>query len=103
VANPDQEAVDRAADAGDRILKLIEEDLRPSRIMTKEAFENAITVVMAIGGSTNAVLHLLAIAHAIGVDLSIDDFERIRRTTPLFCDLKPSGKYVATDLHEAGG
>jgi len=103
VANPDQEAADRAADAGEQLLKLIELGLTPSRIMTKEAFENAITVVMAVGGSTNAVLHLLAIAHAIGVDLSIDDFERIRRTTPLFCDLKPSGKYVATDLHRAGG
>lgn len=103
VANPDQEAVDRALDAGRQVIRLVEQDLRPSRIMTKEAFENAITVVMAVGGSTNAVLHLLAMAHAIGVDLSIDDFERIRRVTPLFCDLKPSGRYVATDLHAAGG
>src|SRR5690625_3209754 len=103
VANPDQEAPDRAAGAGEQLLPLVELGLPPSRIMTTEAFENAITVVMAVGGSTNAVLHLLAIAHAIGVDLSIDDFERIRRTTPLFCDLKPSGQYVATDLHRAGG
>ncbi len=103
VANPDQEAVTGAAAAARQVVKLIEMDLTPSKIMTREAFENAITVVMATGGSTNAVLHLLAIAHAMGVELSIDDFEEIRRRTPLFCDLKPSGEYVATDLHEAGG
>ena len=103
VANPDQEAVDGAAAAGRQLLKLIELDLTPRKIMTRKAFENAITVVMAVGGSTNAVLHLLAIAHAAGVELTIDDFEEIRRRTPLFCDLKPSGKYVATDLHRAGG
>ena len=103
VANPDQEAVDGAAAAARQVVKLIELDLTPRKIMTRKAFENAITVVMATGGSTNAVLHLLAIAHATGVALSIDDFEEIRRRTPLFCDLKPSGEYVATDLHEAGG
>src|SRR5690606_3938741 len=89
--------------AGRQLLKLIELDLTPRKIMTRKAFENAITVVMAVGGSTNAVLHLLAIAHACGVELTIDDFEEIRRRTPLFCDLKPSGRYVATDLHRAGG
>ena len=73
------------------------------KIMTREAFENAIAVVMATGGSTNAVLHLLAIAHAAKVPLDLDDFERIRRKVPVLCDLKPSGKYVATDLHRAGG
>jgi len=103
VANPDQEAVTGAEDAGRQVVKLIELGLTPRKIMTREAFENAITVVMAVGGSTNAVLHLLAIAHAVGVELSIDDFERIRQRTPLFCDLKPSGRYVATDLHRAGG
>jgi dihydroxy-acid dehydratase len=85
------------------VVRLIEQDLTPSRIMTREAFENAITVVLAVGGSTTAVLHLLAIAHSMGVDLTIDDFEEIRRRTPLFADLKPSGKYVATDLHRVGG
>ncbi len=103
VANPDEEAAIGAAAAGRQLLKLIELDLTPRKIMTRKAFENAITVVMAVGGSTNAVLHLLAIAHACGVELTIDDFEEIRRRTPLFCDLKPSGRYVATDLHRAGG
>src|SRR5690625_991 len=103
VANPDEEAVIGAQDAGHQVVRLIELGLTPRQIMTREAFENAITVVMAIGGSTNAVLHLLAVAHAVGVELSIDDFEEIRRRTPLICDLKPSGRYVATDLHQAGG
>ncbi|MZH42269.1 MAG: dihydroxy-acid dehydratase, partial [Nitrospinae bacterium] len=75
----------------------------PRDIMTRKAFENAIAVIMAVGGSTNAVLHLLAIAHSVGVSLTIDDFETIRKKVPLFCDLKPSGKYVAIDLHQAGG
>lgn len=103
VSNPDEEAVTGARAAAAQVVKLIEMDLTPRKIMTRDAFENAITVVMATGGSTNAVLHLLAIAHATGVELTIDDFEEIRRRTPLFCDLKPSGEYVATDLHEAGG
>lgn len=81
----------------------VEKGLLPSEIMTRKAFENAITVIMAIGGSTNAVLHLLAISHSAGVPLKIDDFETIRRRVPVLCDLKPSGKYVATDLHKAGG
>ena len=71
--------------------------------MTRQAFENAIVVVMAVGGSTNAILHLLAMAHAAEVPLSIDDFEMIRQRVPVLCDLKPSGRYVATDLHRAGG
>jgi dihydroxy-acid dehydratase len=75
----------------------------PRQILTREAFENAITVVMATGGSTNAVLHLMAIAHSAGVPLELDDFERIRGRVPVLCDLKPSGRYVATDLHKVGG
>src|SRR4029077_8810027 len=75
----------------------------PREILTRKAFENAIAVVMAVGGSTNAVLHLLAIAHAAGVPLTIDDFEEVRQRIPVLCDLKPSGRYVTTDLHQAGG
>ncbi|MCH5765571.1 dihydroxy-acid dehydratase, partial [Salmonella enterica] len=72
-------------------------------IITRESIENAVSVIMATGGSTNAVLHFLAIAHAAEVPWTIDDFERIRQRVPVLCDLKPSGKYVATDLHRAGG
>ncbi|MDF1522362.1 MAG: dihydroxy-acid dehydratase [Trueperaceae bacterium] len=85
------------------LLKAIENDLRPRDLLTREAFENAIAVVMAVGGSTNAVLHLLAIARAAEVPLELDDFEAIRQRVPVFCDLKPSGRYVATDLHRVGG
>ncbi|WP_272976489.1 dihydroxy-acid dehydratase [Deinococcus geothermalis] len=99
----DAEKAVSAADSARALIRLIEQDIRPLDILTKKAFENAITVVMAVGGSTNAVLHLMAIAHACGVDLTLEDFERIRERTPVFCDLKPSGKYVATDLHEVGG
>ncbi|GMA16405.1 dihydroxy-acid dehydratase [Deinococcus metallilatus] len=99
----DAEKAVSAADSARALLGLIEQDIRPLDILTKEAFENAITVVMAVGGSTNAVLHLMAIAHACDIDLTLEDFERIRERTPIFCDLKPSGKYVATDLHEVGG
>ncbi|GAA5512966.1 dihydroxy-acid dehydratase [Deinococcus carri] len=99
----DAEKAVSAADSARALLHLIEQDIRPLDILTKEAFENAITVVMAVGGSTNAVLHLMAIAHACDIDLTLEDFERIRERTPIFCDLKPSGKYVATDLHEVGG
>jgi dihydroxy-acid dehydratase len=93
-------AVERAAQA---LVKAVEADLKPRDIVTKQAIENAVAVVMAIGGSTNAVLHFLAIAHAAGVDWRIDDFERVRREVPVICDLKPSGKYLAIDLHRAGG
>jgi dihydroxy-acid dehydratase len=103
MAAEDEEKKESARESAKQLLKLIEWDLTPRHIMTREAFENAVTVVMAIGGSTNAVLHLLAIAHATGVDLDIEDFERIRRRTPHLTDLKPSGRYVATDLHRAGG
>jgi len=89
--------------AGQAVYRLLERGIYPKDIMTKEAFENAITVVMALGGSTNAVLHLLAIAHAVGVDLTIDDFDRIQKRVPHIADLKPSGRYVMQDLHEVGG
>ncbi len=89
--------------AGELVVNLLEQDIYPRDIMTKEAFENAITVVMALGGSSNAFLHLTAIAHSTGVDLSIDDFERIRQHVPHIADMKPSGKYVMQDLYEAGG
>jgi dihydroxy-acid dehydratase len=85
------------------LVEAVKRDLKPSDIVTREAIENAVTVVMATGGSTNAVLHFLAIAHAAGVPWDIDDFERIRRRVPVFCDLKPSGKYMAIDLHRVGG
>jgi dihydroxy-acid dehydratase len=85
------------------VVEAIKAQRLPRDILTREAFENAIAVIMAIGGSTNSVLHLLAIAHAAQVPLSIDDFEDIRAKVPVFCDLKPSGRYVAVDLHQAGG
>ena len=85
------------------LVSAIEKDIRPLDLMTKKAFENAISVIMAIGGSTNAVLHILAIANTAGIDININDFERIRQKVPVICDLKPSGKYVTVDLHKAGG
>jgi len=103
MAAEDAEKADSAAESARVLAKAIERNLLPRQLLTKAAFENAISVVMAVGGSTNAVLHLLAIAHAAKVELSLDDFERIRKRIPLFCDLKPSGKYVATDLHKVGG
>ncbi len=89
--------------SAEALVRLIADDVRPRDLMTREAFENAIAVVMAIGGSTNAVLHLLAIAREAEVALDIDDFEAIRQRVPHLCDLKPSGRYVATDLHAVGG
>jgi len=103
MAAEDAEKADSTELAGRQLLELVERQLLPRDIMTRAAFENAITVVMALGGSTNAVLHLLAIAHAAQVPLSIDDFEEIRRRVPVICDLKPSGRYVATDLRRVGG
>ena len=85
------------------LVQAIANNIRPLDLLTREAFENAIAVIMAVGGSTNAVLHLLAIARTAGVPLSIDDFEAIRQKVPVICDLKPSGRYVTTDLHAAGG
>jgi len=99
----DQEKTDSAAESGRVLVDLIKHDLKARDIITKESLENALALIMAVGGSTNAVLHFLAIAHAAELDLTLDDFERIRRKVPHFTDLKPSGKYVATDFHAAGG
>ena len=103
MAAEDAEKADSAAESAKVVVEAIRKQLLPSQILTRSAFENAIAVIMAIGGSTNAVLHLLAISNAIGVELSLDAFETIRAKVPVLCDLKPSGKYVATDLHKAGG
>ena len=89
--------------AGEAVYNLLEKEIYPKDIMTKEAFENAITVVMALGGSTNAILHILAIAHAAEVDVTIDDFNRLQESVPHLADLKPSGRYVMQDLYKAGG
>jgi dihydroxy-acid dehydratase len=103
MAAEDAEKADSAAKSSEVLLQAIHQQLLPRQILTRQALENAIAVIMAVGGSTNAVLHLLAIANAIGVPLELDDFERIRARVPVLCDLKPSGRYVATDLHRAGG
>ena len=103
MAAEDEEKSESAALSAQALVDAVHQQLLPRQILTRKAFENAIAVVMAIGGSTNAVLHLLAIAHAAGVPLTIDDFETLRDGVPVLCDLKPSGKYVATDLHKAGG
>ena len=103
MAAEDAEKTESAAQSAEVLYQAIERQLLPSQILTRKAFENAIAVVMAIGGSTNAVLHLLAIAHAANVPLTLDDFEPIRQRVPVLCDLKPSGRFVATDLHRAGG
>jgi dihydroxy-acid dehydratase len=103
MAAEDEEKAESAARSGEVLAAAIRRGILPRQILTRKAFENAIAVVMAVGGSTNAVLHLLAIAHAAGVPLSLDDFEEIRPRVPVLCDLKPSGRYVATDLHQAGG
>lgn len=103
MAAEDAEKADSAAESAKVLVEAIRQQLLPSQILTRKAFENAIAVIMAVGGSTNAVLHLLAISNTMGVELSLDDFEIIRGKVPVLCDLKPSGKYVATDLHKAGG
>ena len=103
MAAEDQEKADSAARSAEVLVEAVKANIRPLDLLTKQAFENAISVIMAVGGSTNAVLHLLAIARTAGVDLGIDDFERIRQRVPVICDLKPSGRYVTVDLHNAGG
>jgi dihydroxy-acid dehydratase len=103
MAAEDAEKAESAAASAQVLARAVEKQILPRQLLTRKAFENAIAVVMAVGGSTNAVLHLLAIAHAAEVELNLEDFEQIRKAIPLFCDLKPSGKYVATDLHKAGG
>lgn len=103
MAAEDAEKADSAEKSAFVLVEAIRNQLLPKQILTRKAFENAISVIMAVGGSTNAVLHLLAIAHSIGVELSLDDFETIRGRVPVLCDLKPSGRYVAIDLHRVGG
>jgi dihydroxy-acid dehydratase len=103
MAAEDAEKADSAEQSAHALVNAIRQQILPSQILTRQAFENAISVIMAVGGSTNSVLHLLAIAHSIGVPLNLDDFETIRARVPVLCDLKPSGRYVATDLHRAGG
>jgi dihydroxy-acid dehydratase len=103
MAAEDAEKAESAFASGLAVVNAVRKQILPSQILTRKAFENAITLIMATGGSTNAVLHLLAIAHTANVDLTIDDFERIRGRVPVICDLKPSGRYVATDLHHVGG
>jgi len=97
------EKIDECLQVGKYLYQLLAADIKPSDILTKKSFENAITLVMVLGGSTNAVLHLIAIARAIGVDLQLKDFQRISDKTPLLADLKPSGKFLMEDLHHAGG
>jgi dihydroxy-acid dehydratase len=103
MAAEDAEKAESAARSAEALVAAMRRDLRPRQLLTRQAFENAIAVTMAIGGSTNAVLHLLAIARAAGVHLALDDFEAIRSRVPVLCDLKPSGRFVTVDLHRAGG
>ncbi|AFZ28794.1 dihydroxyacid dehydratase [Gloeocapsa sp. PCC 7428] len=103
MAAEDAEKADSTEKSAFVLVEAIRNQLLPRQILTRKAFENAISVIMAVGGSTNAVLHLLAIAHTAGVKLTLDDFETIRARVPVLCDLKPSGQFVATDLHRAGG
>src|SRR6185295_7770185 len=103
MAAEDAEKAESAARSGEVLVAAVRRGLRPRAILTRPAFENGIAVAMALGGSTNAVLHLLAIAHSAGVPLTLDDFETIRARVPVLCDLKPSGRFVTVDLHRAGG
>ena len=103
MASPDPEKADSAAASASALARAIEQDLKPRDIITRRSIENAVALVMATGGSTNAVLHYLAIAAAAEVEWTIDDFERVRQRVPVLCELKPSGRFVATDFHAAGG
>jgi dihydroxy-acid dehydratase len=103
MASPDPEKADSAAESARVLMEAVRNDLKPCDIITRKSIENAVALVMATGGSTNAVLHYLAIAAAAGVKWTIDDFERVRRKVPVLCDLKPSGRFVAVDFHRAGG
>ena len=103
MANVEEPIVEHTRQAARVLVEAVKRDLKPRDIVTKMSIENAVAVVMATGGSTNAVLHFLAIAHAAEVEWTIDDFERVRRKVPVLCDLKPSGRYLAVDLHRAGG
>lgn len=97
------EKIQECLNAGPAILNLLEKDIKPRDIMTRQAFENAMVLTMIMGGSTNVVLHLIAIARSVGIDLTLDDFQAVSDRTPLLADMKPSGKYVMEDLHKAGG
>jgi dihydroxy-acid dehydratase len=103
MAAEDPEKADSAARSAEVLVEAVARNIRPRDLLSRKAFENAISVIMAVGGSTNSVLHLLAVARTAGVDLSIEDFETIRQRVPVLCDLKPSGRYVTVDLHRAGG
>ncbi len=103
MAAEDEEKAESTEKSAFALVEAIKQQILPSQILTRKAFENAITVIMAVGGSTNSVLHLLAIANTIGVELTLDDFETIRKRVPVICNLKPSGRYVTVDLHNAGG
>ncbi len=103
MANPHDEKENSAKESAKVLIEAIKKDIKPRDIVTRKAIENAVAVIMATGGSTNAVLHFLAIAHTAGVEWTIDDFERMRKKTPVLCNLKPSGQYLAVDLHKAGG
>ena len=103
MANPDDEKVGSAAESARVLVDAVKRDLKPRDIINRKSIENAVALIMATGGSTNAVLHYLAIAHAAEVEWTLDDFERVRLNVPVICNLKPSGQYVATDLHKAGG
>jgi dihydroxy-acid dehydratase len=103
LANVEDPILAYTAEAARVLVEAVKADLKPRDIVTRKSIENAVAVIMATGGSTNAVLHFLAMAHCAGVEWSIDDFERVRQKVPVICDLKPSGKYMAIDLHRAGG
>jgi len=103
MASPDKEKLDSAAESGRVLVEAVKKNIKPSDIVTRKSIENAVALIMALGGSTNAVLHYLAIANAAGIEWTLDDFERVRRKVPVLCDLKPSGRYMAVDLHDAGG
>src|SRR6202007_233172 len=103
LAAPDPEKADSSAASARVLVEAVKRDLKPRDIITRKSIENAISLVMATGGSTNAVLHYLAIAAAAEVPWTIDDFERMRKRVPVLCELKPSGRFVATDFHAAGG
>ncbi|MDC6169943.1 dihydroxy-acid dehydratase [Paucibacter sp. XJ19-41] len=103
MSNVEDEVVENTKRAANYLVEAVKADLKPRDIVTKKAIENAVAVIMATGGSTNAVLHFLAIAHAAEVEWTIDDFERMRKKIPVLCDLKPSGQFLAVDLHKAGG
>ncbi len=103
MANPDREKMDSSAQSAKVLVEAVKKGIKPRDIVTRKSIENAVALIMATGGSTNAVLHYLAIAHAAEVEWTLDDFERVRRKVPVLCDLKPSGRYMAVDLHKAGG